>query len=146
MLGHGYFESEYRYTLQTVKDNVSLFTPEVLGRINRIVLEYGHEQIGKEAAGDLRGSCDSFVVETDVHYPTDINLLFDSMRKMIVVIMVLCDQLGLSGWRQGTRHLKKVKKLFRKARMLKQSTSKNSKKKAKREQLIIKAHMIYSTC
>ncbi len=30
----------------------------------------------------LKGSCDSFVVETDVHYPTDTNLLFDAIRKM----------------------------------------------------------------
>jgi len=143
MLGHGYFDCDYRYALQTVKDNVSLFTPEVTDRINRIVVEYGHEQIGKKADGDLRASCDSFVVETDVHYPTDINLLFDAMRKMIVVIIVFCDHLGFCGWRQGAHHLKKVKKLFRKARMLKRSTSKNPEKKAKREQLIIKAHMAY---
>ena len=32
------------------------------------------------------GSCDSFVVETDVHYPTDINLLLDALRKMITLI------------------------------------------------------------
>ena len=143
MLGHGYFDCDYRYALQTVKDNVSLFTPEVIDRINHIVVEYGHEQIGKKADGDLRGSCDSFVVETDVHHPTDINVLFDAMRKMIVVIIVLCGHLDLSVWRQGAHHLKKVKKLFRKASMLKRSTSKNPKKKAKREQLIIKAHMAY---
>ncbi len=29
----------------------------------------------------LKGRCDSFVVETNVHYSTDINLLFDAMRK-----------------------------------------------------------------
>jgi hypothetical protein len=34
------------------------------------------------------GRCDSFVVETDVHYPTDINLLFDAVRKMIQVAAV----------------------------------------------------------
>ncbi len=29
----------------------------------------------------LKGRCDSFVLETDVHYPTDINLLLDAIRK-----------------------------------------------------------------
>jgi hypothetical protein len=31
----------------------------------------------------LRAHSDSFVVETNVHYPTDINLLFDATRKTI---------------------------------------------------------------
>jgi IS5 family transposase len=83
------------------------------------------------------------VVETDVHYPTDINLLFDAVRKMIAVIMTLCGQLGLGGWRQGYHHTRKVKKLFRKAQKLKRSTAKDSDKKAKRDQLIIKAHIAY---
>jgi len=83
------------------------------------------------------------VVETDVHYPTDINLLFDATRKMIAVIMTLCAQLGLGGWRQGSHHIRKVKKLFRKAQKLKRSTAKDSDKKAKRDQLIIQAHGAY---
>lgn len=83
------------------------------------------------------------MVETDVHYPTDINLLFDAVRKMIAVIMTLCGQLGLGGWRQGYHHTRKVKKLFRKAQKLKRSTAKDSDKKAKRDQLIIKAHIAY---
>ena len=31
----------------------------------------------------LRGRCDSFVVETDVHYPTDVNLLWDAVRCLL---------------------------------------------------------------
>ena len=83
------------------------------------------------------------MVETDVHYPTDINLLFDAARKMIAVIMTMYGQLGLGGWRQGYHHIRKVKKLFRKAQKLKRSTAKDSDKKAKRDQLIIKAHIAY---
>jgi hypothetical protein len=30
------------------------------------------------------------VVETDVHYPTDINLLWDAIRKLIEIIAGLC--------------------------------------------------------
>jgi len=143
MLGHSLIDHEYRYALQTLKDNISLFTPEALDRINQIVVEYGHELIGKKADKDLKASCDSFVVETDVHYPTDINLLFDALRKKIVLIMTLCGQLGLTGWRQGFHHIKKAKKYFRKAQKVKRSTSNDSKKKAKRELLIIKAHLAY---
>lgn len=92
----------------------------------------------------LRASCDSFVVETDVHYPTDINLLFDAIRKVIILIMALSDDVGLSGWRKGLYNLKKVKRYFRKAQQLKRSTSKDKTKQAKRERLIIDAHMAYA--
>jgi hypothetical protein len=70
-------------------------------------------------------------------------MLLDAMRKVIIQIMRLSDSLGLSGWRQGIHLLKKVKRLFRKAQQLKRSTSKNSQKKAKRQQLIIDAHLAY---
>ncbi|HHE74723.1 MAG TPA: ISNCY family transposase, partial [Desulfobacteraceae bacterium] len=65
------------------------------------------------------------------------------MRKMILLIMALCDNLGVSGWRKGVYNLKKVKRYFRKAQQLKRSTSKDKTKRAKREQLIIDAHMAY---
>jgi len=42
MLGHSGFSDEYEYKLQTLKDNVSLFTPEILDEINHIAVEYGH--------------------------------------------------------------------------------------------------------
>ena len=82
-------------------------------------------------------------METDVHYPTDMNLLFDAMRKVIVLIMALCDDLGVSGWRKGAYNLKKVKQYFRKPQQIKRSTSKDKTKRAKRDQLIIAAHMAY---
>jgi len=143
MLGHSSVFDETHYPLQTLKDNLSLFTPEVLDRINQIVVQHGLQLIGKKKDEELRASCDSFVVETDVHYPTDINLLFDAMRKVILLIMALCDDLGVLGWRKGLYNLKKVKKCFRKAQQLKHSTSKDKAKRIKREQLIITAHTAY---
>ncbi len=44
--------------------------------------------------------CDSFVVETNVHYPTDINLLYDAMRKVVELSARLCEERGLLKWRQ----------------------------------------------
>jgi transposase, IS5 family len=143
MLGHSKMDEAFHYALQTLKDNVSLFTPEILDKINQIVVTYGHEIIGKKLDEKLSASCDSFVLETDVHYPTDINLLWDAMRKNILLIMALCDQLELRGWRKGGYHIKKVKRLFRKAQLMKRSNSKNEKKKAKRIELIIAAHLAY---
>jgi hypothetical protein len=143
MLGHGIMDQDYNYALQTLKDNVSLLTLEVLDKINQVVVKHGHKLVGKKDGDDLKGSCDSFVVETDVHYPTDINLLFDAIRKTIILIMRLCDQLDIGGWRQGRNNLRKIKRYFRKAQQMKRSTSKNQDKKAKRKQLIINIHIAY---
>jgi IS5 family transposase len=65
------------------------------------------------------------------------------MRKVILLIMVLCDDLGVSGWRKGLYNVNKVKRCFRKAQQLKRSTSKDKTKRAKREQLVMDAHMAY---
>jgi len=67
MLAHNVMNFKFRYALQTLKDNICLFTPEVLDRINQIVVKYGHEVIGKKADENLSASCDSFVLETDVN-------------------------------------------------------------------------------
>ena len=143
ILGHGIMDHDFRYALQTLKDNVSLFTPEILDKIDLIVIEYGYEIVGKRSDEKLNASCDSFVLKTDVHYPTDINLLWDAMRKMILSIVLLCVQTGLPGWRKSDYLLKKTKQLFRKAQLMKRSTSKNEEKKAKRGQLIVAAHLAY---
>jgi len=143
MLGHGLSDNQAEYKLQTLKDNVSLITPEILDRINEIVVKAGHQIVKKKEDEKLRGRCDSFVVETNVHYPTDINLLFDSIRKVITLIAAMCAKQGLSDWRQSHYNLRKVKKLFRKVQKMKHSTSTNEEKKKKREALIKEAHRSY---
>jgi len=142
MLGHGMKDKDHEYKLQTLKDNVQLLTPELLDEINQLVVYEGHNLVKKNEE-ELKGRCDSFVVETNVHYPTDINLLFDAIRKVITLTAVLCSILGISGWRQSSSNLCKIKKLFTLARKLKKSTSKNSDVKEKREEEIKAAHQAY---
>lgn len=143
MLGIGPMNSDLQFNLQTIKDNVSLITVDVLDKINQVVIEAGHTLVKKKDDEKLKGRCDSFVVETDVHYPTDINLLFDAIRKVITLVAALCATLNLSEWRQSKHNLKKVKKIFRTAQKLKRSTSKDEKKKKVREKAIKEAHQIY---
>ena len=142
MLGHGK-DNDRRYPLQTIKDNVMLFTPEILHKINKVTVDLGHKTVEKNPDEPLNGSCDSFVLETDVHFPTDINLLFDAVRNTIGTVAKLCHDLGLAGWREKKSNIKKVKRKFRKASMVKRSTSKNKEKKAQRVQLIKEAHQDY---
>lgn len=143
MLGHGIDDDDKQYPLQTLRDNVSLLTPEVLSRINQVVVHSGHDLVHKNIDEGLRGRCDSFVVETDVHYPTDINLLLDAMRKVIHLIGVLCSVVGLTSWRQSHHNILTVKKAYREAQKLKHSSSTDADKKEKQKQLIVEAHQDY---
>lgn len=42
MLGHGLTDDDKTYSLQTLKDNIQLFTPEILDEINQVVVRAGH--------------------------------------------------------------------------------------------------------
>jgi hypothetical protein len=48
MIGHGSFDDDYQYKLQTIKDNVRLLTPEILDKINEIVIAAGHDLVKKK--------------------------------------------------------------------------------------------------
>jgi len=143
MLGHRKTDFESNYALQTIRDNIALLTPPILDEINQIVVKAGHRIITTKKDHQLRGSCDSFVVETDVHYPTDTNLLFDAMRKTISLIAIICSEIGVTAWRQSDHNIKKVKGLLRGIQRLNRSTSKNEAKKQKRDQFIVREHQNY---
>jgi transposase, IS5 family len=145
MLGHtGWADGEEdRYQLQTIKDNLRLFSPELLDRINREVVAAGHQLVKKSPDAPLRVRADSFVVETDVHFPTDINLLWDAMRKLIEIVAGLCEDLGITAWRQSAYQLRQFKKLYRQVQRLKHSTSKDPDKRAAKQADVRAAHRTY---
>ena len=48
MLGHGNWQDEHLYGLQTLRDNVALLTEEMLQEINAIVVKAGHGLVKKK--------------------------------------------------------------------------------------------------
>ena len=48
MLGHGDWADETQYSLQTIMENLRLFTPEILDRINQVVVGAGHRLVKKK--------------------------------------------------------------------------------------------------
>ena len=141
MLGHADFLDEKEYNLQTIKDNVCLLTPELLTEINQLIVKAGHKLLGKKKENELlRGRCDSFVVETDVHYPTDINILYDAVRKVIQLVGQLCERHELSDWRQYSYNVKQIKRAMRIVQKKKRASSKTEEQKAKFEKLLKEAH------
>lgn len=142
MLGHGFADYKDQYHLQTIKDNLRLFTPELLDRINQEVVQSGHILLKKNDA-NLSGRCDSFVVKTNVHFPTDINLLFDAIRKTIEECVQLCKLHGITGWRQGQHNIKTFQKQYRIIQKQKHSTSKDETKRLAHEEIVKQSHKSY---
>ena len=143
MLGHGIFDDDKIYKLQTLKDNLDLITEQALLDINQIVVTGGHTLLKKKPDDDLKGRCDSFVLKTDVHFPTDIGLLYDAIRCLVRDASSLCQHYEISDLRQSNYQIKQVKKQWRKVQKLKHSTSKKEEKRAEQKEKIKTAHQTY---
>ncbi len=131
------------FHLQTIKDNLRLFTPDVLERINQVVVNAGHTLVKKSLLDGLEVRCDSFVVETDVHYPTDINLLYDAVRKGIETSAKLCEDVGICDWRQSAYNVRCLKNAYRRVQQLKRSGAKDEDKRKARDAEIEQAYRDY---
>jgi hypothetical protein len=69
------------------------------------------------------------VVETNVHHPTDINLLLDAIRTTIEEYAWLSRTYQLTGWRQYSFNIRQFKKHYH---IVHDLTSPNSKEKQKK--------------
>ena len=56
------------------------------------------------------------MVETDVHYPTDVSLLWDAMRCLIRETGRAAAEHDVAGWRQWKHLVRSVRRLFHKVR------------------------------
>lgn len=83
------------------------------------------------------------MVETHVHFPTDINLLWDATRKVVTLTADLSHACGLTLWRQSQFNLRQFKKLYRRVQKLKHSTSQNESKREAQRQAVAQAHQDY---
>ena len=72
--GFGY--EKYKFGYQNIIDNVSLLDDETVRELNQVIVEFGHEVFKKKEAAALCLETDSFLVESNVHFPTDYNLLW----------------------------------------------------------------------
>lgn len=113
ILGHGLLDNEFNYSRQTLNDNLRWFTPKILDKINQIVVNAGLSTLTGNPENKKQARCDSFVVETNVHFPTDINLLWDAVRKAIELSNKAALTHSIPGWRQYKHNLREIKSLYR---------------------------------
>jgi len=103
---------------QTLRDNVALLDDELLQQLNARIAAAGREVFAKKAgvpAVALEIKVDTYVLETDVHFPTDLNLLWDAGRKCVDLVVKYRDQFGyaLPGWRKAKEWRRQLKRCER---------------------------------
>jgi IS5 family transposase len=109
-----------RFGHQTLRDNVALLDDELLQAINARIAAAGREVFAKKGGAPVAAlavKVDTYVLETDVHFPTDLNLLWDAGRKCVDLIVKYRDQFGyaLPGWRKAKDWRRQLKNLERTA-------------------------------
>jgi IS5 family transposase len=103
-----------RFGHQTLRDNVALLDDELLQQINARIAAAGRAVFAKKAGAPIAAlavKVDTYVLETDVHFPTDLNLLWDAGRKCVDLVMKYRDQFGyaLPGWRKAKEWRRQLK-------------------------------------
>lgn len=98
---------------QRIIDNVGLLTDETIKELNAVVVAFGHGVFKKKEEEALHLKTDSFVVESNVHFPTDYNLLWDSARKCLDMVRKLDEDQGFTGWRKRKDWYSSMKNLSR---------------------------------
>ncbi|MDG5997033.1 MAG: ISNCY family transposase [Candidatus Brocadia sp.] len=102
------------FSMQSIKDNIRLLDEETLRQINEVVISSGHQLVKKKDEG-LCIKVDTYVLETNVHFPTDMNLLWDAGRKSLDMIEDAIEEgiLAGKGWRKSKYWRRELKKLMR---------------------------------
>jgi transposase, IS5 family len=127
----GFERIEWGY--QRILDNVRLLDDNTLRKINDIIVQFGHEVFKKKEAEALSVKTDSFVVESNVHFPTDYNLLWDSSRKAISTIAWFKGKYPchIDGWRKINDWYSSLKNLSREVGQTSAVGGKNKDKRLK---------------
>ena len=137
VVGLGELDSHQQYGLTTLKDNIRLITEKILDEINTLIVKEGQSYVHPYSQNTmLNCRADSYVAMTDVHFPTDISLLFDAVRKVIELVGQLCKSNNIKGYRQYKQNRDKLKKLMHRAR----------RSKKLKETEIKAAHQAYIDC
>lgn len=110
IMGIGDWDEETNFSWRRIRDNVCLVQPETIEQISHLIVNAGH-QLDPAAAKKARA--DSFVVGTNIHYPSESSLMLDGVRVILQLCVLLAGRFDLSGWRQHEHLLKNVKKIAR---------------------------------
>jgi transposase, IS5 family len=110
IMGIGDWSDDVDFNWRCIQDNVCHLKPATIEKISHAIVAEGH-RLEPKAAEQARA--DFFVVETNIHWPTDSSLIRDGIRKILELCVAIDEVLHVGGWRQAEHILKRIKKLAR---------------------------------
>ena len=108
-------EESFSFEYQNIYDNISKLSDAMLIEVSDLIVESGHREVFKKKETEpLRLKTDSFVVESNVHFPTDYNLLWDCARKCLDMVRFFLKKYPqTAGWRKLKNWYSCLKSLMR---------------------------------
>lgn len=95
------FGAEQKYfAYRTMVDNVSLLDEDTIKEISALVVAEGHRILKKKKDQGLAVKVDTFVLESNIHWPTDTGLAWDAARKCLDCMQFLSRKFNIPGWRK----------------------------------------------
>ena len=110
MMGIGDWCETHDFSWRRIRDNVCLLQPGTIEKISHLVVGEGH-RLQPAAVKQVRA--DSFVMETNIHWPSESTLLRDGLRKVLHGCARIAAARQQEGWRQAPHLFRKVKRLSR---------------------------------
>ncbi len=108
IMGIGDWDGETSFNWRRIRDTLCLVKSETIGKISQLIVAEGHI-LEPEAVKKVRA--DSFVVETNIHYPTESRLIYDGMRIIMPLCAAIAGQFHIPDWRQHEHLLRKIKNI-----------------------------------
>jgi hypothetical protein len=130
IMGIGDWDDDTSFNWRRIRNTLCLLKPETLAKINQLIVSEGH-MIAPEAKKEVRA--DSFVIETNIHYPTESSLILDGITKILALCALISTQCDIPGWRQHEHLLRKVRKITRAISRLSSRKSPKSKERVKEQ-------------
>jgi IS5 family transposase len=110
IMGIGDWDDDVSFDWRRIQANVCLLRPETIAAVSDALVAEGHRLV-PEAVKKVRG--DSFVAETNIHWPSESSLLRDGLGKILALGTIIANAHKLPGWRQHAHLLTKVKRVAR---------------------------------
>ena len=139
--------ADYEFEYQNILDNVSLLDDQLVRELNEVIVSFGHEVFKKKETEALVLKTDSFVVESNVHFPTDYNLLWDCVRKCLDNVAKILEKYPeIKGWRKINNWYVETKRKMRKLGYANRSGGKDKEKRVENSaiQYVEKAKLLSS--
>ena len=126
-------KEKFKFEYQNIYHNVSSLSEDMLKEINDVIVEFGHSEVFERETAALCLKTDSFVVESNVHFPTDYNLLWDCIRKCLDVIEYFLKKYPeIEGWRNIKSWRSELKAMMRNLGRANGRCGKNKQEKCQR--------------